>query len=67
MGFNDNVYSWMGENEKLFYIKIGVFFVILIIVILNGVIGRKTNKMIALYWLRSCKEIFIENFASSWI
>ncbi|SOV73991.1 conserved protein, unknown function [Plasmodium sp. gorilla clade G3] len=63
LGFNDNVYSWMGENEKLFYIKIGVFFVILVIVILNGIIGRKTNKMIALYWLRCCKEIFIENFA----
>ncbi|CRG99766.1 conserved protein, unknown function [Plasmodium relictum] len=59
----DIMLSWAGENEKLFYYKIILFLCILIIGILNGIIGRKKNKIVAIYWLRSCKDIFIENFA----
>ncbi|CAA9987869.1 conserved protein, unknown function [Plasmodium knowlesi strain H] len=57
------IQSWAGDNENLFYFKIGIFVCLLIVVILNGVVGRKTNRMIALYWLRSCKDIFLQNFA----
>ncbi|CRG94270.1 conserved protein, unknown function [Plasmodium gallinaceum] len=57
------MFKWTGENEKLFYYKIILFICILIIAILNGIIGKKKNKFVALYWLRSCKDIFIENFA----
>ncbi|KJP87105.1 hypothetical protein AK88_03273 [Plasmodium fragile] len=55
--------SWAGDNENLFYFKIGIFFCLLIVIIVNGVVGRKTNRTIALYWLRSCKDIFIQNFS----
>ncbi|SBT00694.1 conserved protein, unknown function [Plasmodium malariae] len=57
------LYSWVGENEKLFYLKIVLFICVLIVTIVNGLIGKKTNRMIALYWLRSCKDIFLEQFA----
>ncbi|EUD67353.1 hypothetical protein C922_02059 [Plasmodium inui San Antonio 1] len=57
------IHSWAGENENVFYLKIGIFLSLLIITIVNGVVGRKTNRMIALYWLRSCKDIFLQNFA----
>ncbi|ANQ08000.1 Uncharacterized protein PCOAH_00021300 [Plasmodium coatneyi] len=57
------IQSWAGDNENLFYFKIGIFVCLLIVVIVNGVVGRKTNRMIALYWLRTCKDIFLQNFA----
>ncbi|GAB66148.1 hypothetical protein PCYB_083090, partial [Plasmodium cynomolgi strain B] len=57
------IHSWAGDNENLFYLKIGIFLCLLIITIVNGVVGRKTNRTIALYWLRSCKDIFLQNFA----
>ncbi|GAW80635.1 hypothetical protein, conserved [Plasmodium gonderi] len=60
---NNLSFTWTGENEKLFYLKIGIFICILIVTIVNGIMGKKKNRMIALYWLRSCKDIFLENFA----
>ncbi|CDU17455.1 hypothetical protein YYC_02714 [Plasmodium yoelii 17X] len=57
------LYSWYRGDKKAFYAKIAVFIFILIIVIANAIISRKTNKMIALYWLRTCKDIFLQQFA----
>ncbi|SCP04202.1 conserved protein, unknown function [Plasmodium ovale] len=61
--YGSTLYKWTGDNENLFYFKIVLFVIILIITVVNGVIGRKKNRMIALYWLRSCKDIFLEQFA----
>ncbi|KMZ87076.1 hypothetical protein PVBG_02917 [Plasmodium vivax Brazil I] len=57
------IHSWAGDNENLLYLKIGIFLCLLVVTIANGVVGRKTNRTIALYWLRSCKDIFLQNFA----
>ncbi|SCN59394.1 conserved protein, unknown function [Plasmodium chabaudi adami] len=58
-----HLYSWYRGDKKAFYTKVVVFIILLIIVIANAIISRNTNKMIALYWLRTCKDIFLQQFA----
>ncbi|VWU48329.1 conserved protein, unknown function [Hepatocystis sp. ex Piliocolobus tephrosceles] len=60
---SSELHSWVGDNEELFYLKIVVFICVLIAVIINAVIGKQANRKIALFWLRSCKGIFLEQFA----
>ncbi|KEG02935.1 hypothetical protein YYE_01866 [Plasmodium vinckei vinckei] len=58
-----HLHSWYRGDKKAFYMKVIIFIILLIIVIANAIISRNTNKTIALYWLRTCKDIFLQQFA----
>lgn len=58
----DTYFSWTRNNTKLFVYKIVAFAILFIAAVINGIIGRKKNKQIAISWVRNCRDIFLENF-----
>lgn len=55
--------TWVGDNERLFYMKLIGFAIAFLLAVINGYVGRKKNKVIAINWFRCCQDIFDGNFA----
>lgn len=55
--------TWVGDNERLFYMKLIGFTIAFLLAVINGYVGRKKNKVIAINWFRCCQDIFDGNFA----